>query len=167
MLLKRSLRDETLKNRCRVVFKLVHSRSMWLTVSGRLQNWHVGRSSPVSRCKCVDQSPSVNLYVVLLWLHSRYPDSPPDSSSEPYSPPNGSTTSSLDPRNTAVGKSRASLLTYYFRRRLKLRIGLSSAVGIQKVGNRWHPLRSLKILADMSVRKQILALILTVTRPRP
>ena len=25
---KRSLRDETLKNRCRIVFKLAHSRSM-------------------------------------------------------------------------------------------------------------------------------------------
>ena len=49
MLSKRSLRDETLKNRCRIVFKLAHSRSMWLTVSGRLQNWHVA----VSRCKCV------------------------------------------------------------------------------------------------------------------
>ena len=53
MLSKRSLRDETLKNRCRIEFKLAHSRSMWLTVSRRLQNWHVGWSSPVSRCKCV------------------------------------------------------------------------------------------------------------------
>ena len=58
MLSKKSLRDETLKNHCRIVFKLAHSRSMWLTVSGRLQNWrlqnwHVGRSSPVRRCKCV------------------------------------------------------------------------------------------------------------------
>jgi len=51
MLSKRSLRDETLKNRCWIVFKLVHSTSMWLTASGILQNWHVGRSSPVSRCR--------------------------------------------------------------------------------------------------------------------
>ena len=27
----------------------------WLTENGRLQNWHVGRSSPVSRCKWVRQ----------------------------------------------------------------------------------------------------------------
>jgi len=32
---------EDLKNRCQIVFKLAHSRSMWLTVSGRPQNRHV------------------------------------------------------------------------------------------------------------------------------
>ena len=45
--------------------------------------------------------------------NSRYPDSPPDSSSEPYSPPNGSTATSLDTRNTAAGNhSLTYLLTY-------------------------------------------------------
>ena len=46
--------------------------------------------------------------MLLVLCSSRYPDSPPDSSSEPYSPPNGSTTTSLnDPRNTAGSKTHS------------------------------------------------------------
>ena len=55
VLSKRSLRDETPKNLCRIVFKLEHSRSMWLTVSGRLRRHSLSRH--LSRFKQIYRSP--------------------------------------------------------------------------------------------------------------